>query len=333
MTTRKRNEWLEADLDEEENAYGSREEEESRGTLLKQQSRKRIKIHGDHSDVEDEEDSQPGLNNEEDEDTKALNNLPLHSPTTDAIRNQQASSPPQSLSTQKPTKAQRQLAKQRAATARSGVIYISHVPPFMKPSTLRSFLSPYASHGLGRIYLTPEDASSRAARIRAGGNKKRSFVDGWVEFVSKREAKAVVETLNTQTIGGKKGSYYRDDVWSLKYLKGFKWGHLTEQIAGENGEREARMRLEGANARREMREFLGNVEREKIQATRRAKRKARGEKEEEVVIGDDQKGEEPSGERAEGNGDGRKRRQGRERQPIVKESTSVDMDKLLSKIF
>ncbi len=124
------------------------------------------------------------------------------------------------------SKIERKMAKTRDASSRSGVIYISHVPPFMKPHTLKNLLSPFAPSGLGRIYLTPEDQDRRQARVRAGGNKKRNFVDGWVEFTSRKEAKMVVETLNTRSIGGKKGGYYFDDVWNLKYLKGFKWRHL-----------------------------------------------------------------------------------------------------------
>jgi len=36
--------------------------------------------------------------------------------------------------------------------------------------------------------------------------------------------------LNAQPIGGKKGTRWRDDVWTLKYLPKFKWHALTEQV-------------------------------------------------------------------------------------------------------
>jgi ESF2/ABP1 family protein len=175
-------------------------------------------------------------------------------------------------STEETSKVERKLAKTKDIAARSGVIYMSHIPPFMKPHTLKNLLAPYAPSGVGRVFLTPEDHEKRQARIRGGGNKKRNFVDGWVEFVSKKEAKVVAETLNTRNMGGKKGGYYFDDVWNLKYLKGFKWRHLTEQIANENAERAARMRAEGSSSRREMREFLKNVERSKIAETRQSKK-------------------------------------------------------------
>lgn len=30
--------------------------------------------------------------------------------------------------------------------------------------------------------------------------------------------------------GGKKGGYYHDDIWNIKYLPKFLWGHLSEKI-------------------------------------------------------------------------------------------------------
>lgn len=126
-----------------------------------------------------------------------------------------------------------------AAIKKSGVIYISRVPPcklnltlgsplfttnriaVMKPQKLRSLLEPYGT--INRIFLSPEDPTARSRRIKNGGNKKRSFTDGWVEFIKKKDAKAAVDLLNGHVIGGKKGSFYRDDMWSISYLKGFKW--------------------------------------------------------------------------------------------------------------
>lgn len=36
--------------------------------------------------------------------------------------------------------------------------------------------------------------------------------------------------LNATTIGGKKGDRWRDDIWTMKYLSGFKWEMLGEQV-------------------------------------------------------------------------------------------------------
>ena len=150
----------------------------------------------------------------------------------------------------------------KQSQSKTGVIYLSRIPPFMKPSTLKSYLTPFGP--VGRIFLTPEDPQSRRARVRSGGNKRKSFVDGWVEFTHKRDAKIVAETLNTRTIGGKKGGFYHDDVWNIRYLKGFKWKDLTEQIANENAERAARMRFEIGQTSKENKRFIANVERAKM---------------------------------------------------------------------
>jgi ESF2/ABP1 family protein len=65
-------------------------------------------------------------------------------------------------------------------------------------------------------------------------------------------------------VGGKKGGWYHDDVWNIKYLKGFKWHHLTEQIANENAERAARLRADISRVSRENKHFVQNVERAKM---------------------------------------------------------------------
>ncbi|KAI5922524.1 Pre-rRNA-processing protein ESF2 [Camillea tinctor] len=148
------------------------------------------------------------------------------------------------------------------AVRRSGVIYVSRIPPFMKPTKLRSLLEPYGK--INRIFCSPEDPQARSRRIRQGGNKKQSFTEGWVEFCNKKEAKAAVELLNGHTIGGKKSSYYRDDIWALKYLKGFKWNNLTEQIASETAERASRMRAEISKSTKEAKDFVRNIEKSKM---------------------------------------------------------------------
>ena len=56
------------------------------------------------------------------------------------------------------------------------------------------------------------------------------YTEGWVEFSDKRVAKTVAVMLNNNPIGGKKRSYYHDDLWNIKYLSKFKWSHITERI-------------------------------------------------------------------------------------------------------
>ena len=94
---------------------------------------------------------------------------------------------------------------------RRGVIYLSQIPPYMKPEKIRHLLG---QHGdIDRIYLAPEDSTLRAKRVKAGGNTRKMYTEGWVEFLDKRIAKRVAESLNNTPLGGKKSFYYRYDIW------------------------------------------------------------------------------------------------------------------------
>ena len=44
------------------------------------------------------------------------------------------------------------------------------------------------------------------------------FVEGWVEFFSKRVAKEVASSVNNTPVGGKKKSQAHDILWNIKYL-------------------------------------------------------------------------------------------------------------------
>ena len=78
------------------------------------------------------------------------------------------------------------------------------------------------------------DAKRAYLRRKYTATKKVHYTEGWVEFKDKRVARSVAEMLNAQPIGGKKGSRWRDDVWTMKYLPKFKWNMLTEQIGEHN---------------------------------------------------------------------------------------------------
>eukprot|EP00820_Chromera_velia_P021604 Cvel_30106.t1-p1 / transcript=Cvel_30106.t1 / gene=Cvel_30106 / organism=Chromera_velia_CCMP2878 / gene_product=Pre-rRNA-processing protein esf2, putative / transcript_product=Pre-rRNA-processing protein esf2, putative / location=Cvel_scaffold4244:9559-10459(+) / protein_length=129 / sequence_SO=supercontig / SO=protein_coding / is_pseudo=false len=112
---------------------------------------------------------------------------------------------------------------------KSGVIYLSSIPPYMKPQHLRNVLSQYGQ--VGRIYMTPEDAAATQSRkkMSQGKLKRKKYVDGWVEFPDKSLAKSVAAALNGRTFGGKKRhNFWRDFTWTMRYLPKFKWHHLNE---------------------------------------------------------------------------------------------------------
>ncbi|KAM9926867.1 hypothetical protein OXX59_002912 [Metschnikowia pulcherrima] len=165
-----------------------------------------------------------------------------------------------------------QLAKEQKKIKRTGVCYLSSIPPYMKPVKLRSVLSKFGK--LDRIFLKPEDHSSYQRRVKYGGNKKKRFTEGWVEFVKKTEAKLCAETMNGNILGGKKSSYYHDDIINIKYLPGFKWFDLTQQISKENEIRQSKLALEISQQAKLDKSFVNNVERSKHIER---KRKAQGE--------------------------------------------------------
>ncbi|CCX04872.1 hypothetical protein FPQ18DRAFT_404970 [Pyronema domesticum] len=165
-----------------------------------------------------------------------------------------------------------QLLASKAATAKTGVVYLSKIPPFMKPQKVRTLLGNFGK--IGRVFLSPEDPKSHSKRVKFGGNKKRMFVEGWVEFMDKKEARLCAETLNCTSVGGKKGSFYYDDIWNMRYLKKYKWHHLQAQIAYENASRQAKLRTEIAHETRINKTYLRNVERAKMVENMQKKRKA-----------------------------------------------------------
>jgi ESF2/ABP1 family protein len=87
----------------------------------------------------------------------------------------------------------------QAKLERTGVVYISRVPPYMKPLKIKHLLSPIGE--IGRIYLQAEDSRIREKRKRLSGNSRKNFTEGWVEFMDKNKAKKAVLLLNNSIIG------------------------------------------------------------------------------------------------------------------------------------
>jgi ESF2/ABP1 family protein len=133
---------------------------------------------------------------------------------------------------------------------RRGVLYVARIPPRMTPTKIKALLG---EHGeVTRVYLVEEDAAVRRKRRKLhGGNGSKRYTEGWVEFASKQVATHVAASLNASAITRYKRSPHYGDLWSLKYLRGFKWSHLTEKVAYERRVREQRLRLETMQARRD----------------------------------------------------------------------------------
>ena len=86
---------------------------------------------------------------------------------------------------------------------RRGVIYVARVPPRMTPTKIKSLLSDFAE--VTRVFLQEEDASVRKRRKKEYGNSGgKRYIEGWVEFASKRKAKHIAESLNLTPISNHK---------------------------------------------------------------------------------------------------------------------------------
>jgi len=93
-----------------------------------------------------------------------------------------------------------------------------------------SFANSFGEDEINCVILT--DAKRAYLRKKFTSTKKAHYTEGWVEFKDKKIARRVAEMLNAQPIGGKKGTRWRDDIWTMKYLPKFKWYMLTEQVGG-----------------------------------------------------------------------------------------------------
>ncbi len=301
MTNRKRNEYLDIDSEDEDRPSdydsGAAEEDEVsrvaqiRGGAHRSKRRKLPKSSTSSSNSDSEEDPvlevTPKQYSQNDDHPNSINPAP---PTNGALV--ESSSPSDPPAEPQPTTKHLKPPSRKPKTAQSparprGVIYLSRIPPFMRPSTVRSLLS---QHGeITRLFLTPEPPSSYLGRRARGGNRKKSYIDGWVEFASRREARVCTAAINAQTIGRKAG-FYGNDVWNARFLKGFTWGDLMAGARAEEREREERVRVGLGREARERKAFLNSVEKGRRDVARQERRKGKG-KEKGHEGGEDTKGD------------------------------------------
>ncbi|KAK3688021.1 hypothetical protein B0T22DRAFT_142865 [Podospora appendiculata] len=341
LPSEKRNQFLDAGESDDDAGRGSDSDDE----LQKggRSAKRRRVADDDDSEGEDFSDEEQGEDDDGDDSTlDGPSRDPATSEATTGEGKQATKSDKKAKAAQlpdisKPLNLKKNLITSDAAIKKSGVVFCSRVPPFLKPAKMRSLLEPYGT--INRIFLAPEDPLSHTRRVKSGGNKKRSYTEGWIEFVRKKDAKRACELLNAQTIGGKKGTYYRDDLWNLVYLKGFKWHNLTEQIAAENAERSSRMRAEISRTTKENKEFVRNVEKGKMLDGMHIKAQAKQQKK--ASDGDDTAGgkpDAPAAAVAAVDGPGRERKRTFKQIPLVKkrkqdEAQPESVQRVLRKIF
>ncbi|KAF5102173.1 hypothetical protein D0Z03_000458 [Geotrichum reessii] len=260
-----------SDDEDDEDNYDDNEEEESKskGASLKR-SQADIFASDDEEDEDDEIDvdlKEASANKDFTEVDQLTGDSAKDASTTDKGQRKKKKVTP--LTPEEVEKANERVKK-------TGLVYLSKIPPFMKPVKMRQILSRFGE--VNRIFLVPEDPKVYQKRVKFGGNKKKNYVEGWAEFVKKSHAKLAAETLNGNIIGGKKGNYYHDDILNVKYLHKFKWHNLTDQIAYEKQVRQAKLRAEIAQATRENKAFIQNVERAKMVEGIKTKRKEKNQK-------------------------------------------------------
>ncbi|CAE7650162.1 esf2 [Symbiodinium pilosum] len=160
---------------------------------------------------------------------------------------------------------------------RKGIVHLASIPLCMGIQKLRHIMEQFGD--IGRVYLAPEEKFRQQNRKRAGGSRKLRYTEGWVEFADRRVARRVAESLNATTIGGKKRhNFFRDDIWNIRYLPGFKWHMLKEGTIYNQQVRKARLQQRMSQAQRENSYYLESVEKartkEKVAARRAAKGKS-----------------------------------------------------------
>lgn len=152
---------------------------------------------------------------------------------------------------------------------KTGVIYLSSLPPYLKPSALRNLLSQRGFEPITRLFLTPASKHKHSSKK----SSRQLYTEGWIEFESKKTAKRCAEALNAQLVGGKKGGFYYDDLWNMKYLKGMAWEELMAGIREERREEEGRRDEERRKIAAETKAYIEGVERGKKMDGMKKKRK------------------------------------------------------------
>lgn len=89
-----------------------------------------------------------------------------------------------------------------------GVVYIARIPPRMTPTKVKALLSDFGE--VTRVYLVEEDPTVRKRRKKEHGSSGgKRYLEGWVEFSSKKKAKHIAQSLNnTQISNHKRNPHY-----------------------------------------------------------------------------------------------------------------------------
>lgn len=199
---KQRHEEQEEEEEEEEKVMTTHKQKEKGKKKTKGQKKEKALpppvMHEEEEEEEDEEDNESEQDLEEDDDDshEEEEDTNIHTHTNPLLNPKQKE------------RLKKEAAKYRDEIEGRGVVYLSSLPPFMKPAKVRHLLEKFAP--ITRLYLVEEDAALRRRRIKSGGNRKKKYTEGWIEFAEKAQAKQVAVHLNGSLVGGKKRNFYHD---------------------------------------------------------------------------------------------------------------------------
>jgi ESF2/ABP1 family protein len=142
-----------------------------------------------------------------------------------------------------------------------GVVFLSRLPTGMKPSQLKQYMMEYGK--VQRMWCVPIDKTGKKATVRMP-------MEAWIEFKSRKRARRVAEALNVSPIGRGR---FRDELWNIKYLKGFTWQDLMNQQLHHKKLRDQRLRQRVEHAKRAVNFYLDQKEKQESEEKKSKKRK------------------------------------------------------------
>ncbi|SBT75536.1 small subunit rRNA processing protein, putative [Plasmodium ovale] len=115
-----------------------------------------------------------------------------------------------------------------------GIVYLSNIPIGLNVSKIREIFGKYGP--IDKIHLNKvKDDEMNIIFRKKKKKKKGKYEDGYVEFVSKKDAIRIEKLLNNKMIGGKKRkNILRENFWHIKYLKSFTWNDLISSALYRN---------------------------------------------------------------------------------------------------
>ena len=155
---------------------------------------------GEESDSEEEEGQEQEGGSEEEEGQEQESDSEEEEEQEQESDSEDDTLPSMVLEKKKPL-SNAQIAELNNKIKKTGVVYLSTIPPGMNWSQVIQHLKVFGE--INRSHLRKEDAS--ASQRRKGHD---NFTEGWVEFVNRKDAKMCVSQLNGRIVGGKKSHNY-----------------------------------------------------------------------------------------------------------------------------